>query len=119
MKHFHAHIYFTSDNINPANELANKALLKPEFLFCKIYTKPVGPHPLGMIEVHFKENNLDDCRNWLQANRGLFSVLIHIDTGDDVIDHTENIEWLGAPVKIDFSFFELIKTHPDLKVHAD
>jgi aromatic ring-cleaving dioxygenase len=73
-----------------------------------------------MIEVHFMEPQLSRCREWIQKNRGNFSVLIHIDSGlDDVKDHTENIEWLGEPVKLDFEFFELIKTRPDLKVHQD
>ena len=119
MKRLHGHIYFIPEDFVKAEELYEKALLNAEFLYCKIHSKPIGPHPLGMIEVHFNENNLESCRNWLQANRNSLSVLIHIDTGDDVVDHTENIEWLGAPVEIDFSFFELIKTRPDLKVHQD
>lgn len=117
MKRYHGHIYFIPDDFDKAKELYEKALLNSEFSYNKIYTKPIGPHPLAMIEVHFKENSLENCRHWLQANRNSFSVLIHIDTGDDILDHSENIEWLGTPLKIDFTFFELIKTRPGLKVH--
>lgn len=119
MKHLHGHIYFISNDLNKAQELYRKALSKTEFTYCKMYNNPIGPHPLGMIEVHFKENHLESCRHWLETNRNSLSVLIHIDTGDDVLDHSENIEWLGSPVAIDFAFFELIKTRPDLKVHKD
>lgn len=119
MKNYHAHIYFPQDAIADAEMLYGNALKNPDFSYCKIHTKPIGPHPTGMIEVHFKENQLASVRSWLINNRKTFSTLIHIDTGDDVKDHSEDIEWLGTPVKIDFDFFELIKTKPDLKVHQD
>lgn len=119
MKNYHAHIYFAPHYFDKANELYKKALSKSEFSFCKIYDRPIGPHPLAMIEVHFKEDCLDECRNWFETNRNSLSILIHIDTGDDIKDHSENIEWLGTPLKIDFSFFDLIKSRPDLKVHQD
>ena len=119
MKNYHAHVYFPLSEWDKAEEFYSLALSKSEFSFCKIYDRAVGPHPLPMIELHFKENFLESSRTWLEVHRNLFSILIHIDTGDDVKDHSENIEWLGAPLKIDFSFFELIKTQPHLKVHPD
>ena len=120
MKRFHAHVYFMPDELPKAEEFVKKARLKPEFSFCELAPNLVGPHPRAMIELHFRESDHAECTKWIKDNRGSFSVLIHIDTGiDDVKDHTENIQWLGQPLDLDFSFFELIKTRPDLKVHQD
>ena len=112
MKLYHAHVYFKSFGLR-----AQDFYLEASKVFKSIWVskKPVGPHPLPMIELHFVE--LEPNREWLIANHGDFSVLIHEETGEDVRDHTEAIEWLGEPLKLDFNFFELIKTRPDLKVH--
>ena len=56
--------------------------------------------------------------DFLKAHHGELSVLIHQDTGDDAIDHSENIVCLGEPVVLDFGFFELIKSRPDLKINS-
>ncbi len=72
-----------------------------------------------MIEVHFLEVDLVKVQPWLDQQRGDLSILIHEETGNDVRDHSEKIMWLGSPVFIDFEFFELIKMHPELKIHKD
>lgn len=117
MKYFHAHIYFKAKDIDYARSLANKVRSQDNFEKVEFYEKPIGPHPLGMIEAHFREPCRKTITEWLTQNHGKFSVLIHEDTGDDVKDHTDDIVWLGEELKIDFSFFELIKTHPELRVH--
>lgn len=117
MKSYHAHVYFHSDELEAARSFRARASSQTQFDFSGIAERPVGPHPLGMVELHFNETQLNWARTWLEQNRKAFSVLIHEDTADDIKDHTENIQWLGAPVKLDFSFFELIKTRPDLVIH--
>lgn len=116
-KRFHAHIYFEPKDLESARSLAEKARVISQFEFVTISELPVGPHPTGMIEIHFSEPSHSLAIDWIKNNRGTFSGLIHQDTGDDLKDHTDNILWLGPKVPLDFSFFELIRRRPDLRIH--
>lgn len=117
MKHFHIHTYFKPQNLEDARLLFSKISQSGLFLFSKMVEKPGGPHPTGMIEAHFSEPIYHTVVEWMEFHRGLFSVLVHEDTDDDVRDHTEGIRWLGNPVELDFGFFELIKRRPELRVN--
>lgn len=117
MKHFHAHIYFESDQQPEITKLRLLALSDTLFTLNKLHEKPVGPHPKAMLELHFTDVAYERAMAWLKANCFSFSVLIHQDTGDDFKDHTDDIHWLGEVLPINFSFFELIQSHPELRVH--
>lgn len=117
MKHFHAHIYFEPNCIESARTCSEKADSSGLFTFVKIHEKPVGPHTIGMIEVHFSDQVYPTALGWLEVNRGAFSVLVHQDTGNDLEDHTNGARWLGEVVPLDFGFFELIKVKPGLRIH--
>ncbi len=117
MNLFHAHIYVDDQNLDEIHKLSTLANLSNIFIHQEIYKKPIGPHPLGMLELHFNDQFYSKAIEWLKNHHNNFSTLIHKDTGDDVRDHTENILWLGTPLKIDFSFFELIKKYPELRIH--
>ena len=118
MMHFHAHIYFNEENRAEARHLAERIKLVDIFQCISLSSKPIGPHPLGMIEAHFNNLSYNLALKWLMNHRGEYSVLIHQDTGDDFKDHTDNILWLGPPLPLNFSFFELIKKNPELQIHS-
>lgn len=118
-KHFHAHIYFNHGDLAQARSLMEQAKLVSRFDVVKIHEKPVGPHPLAMVEIHFNDLSYAFSLEWIAAHRGIFSVLVHQDTGDDWKDHTDGIRWLGPTLPLDFTFFELIQRRPDLRVHQD
>jgi len=117
MNRFHAHVYFASGDLERARFLVNRAGLMNLFELVKLHEQPIGPHPTAMIEVHFSEQFYIAALDWLEANRGVFSVLIHQDTGDDFKNHTDGIQWLGKRMPLDFNFFELIQIHPELEIH--
>ena len=117
MTQFHAHIYFAPHEIELANVLVQDAVSSKVFNSIKLFEHAVGPHPTAMIEMHFDDRSHNLAVNWVKAHRKNFSVLIHQDTGDDIKDHTDGIHWLGEMLFLDFDFFELIKTRPDLRVH--
>ncbi len=121
MKNYHAHIYYELKDEKQALELYERAelLLGSEITFAKWFGKRVGPHPTPMFELQFNINNFYFMKKWLNEHRGTFSVLIHEDTGNDVRDHIEGITWLGTPLKINFEFFDLILTKPELRVHPE
>ncbi len=117
MKHFHVHIYFEPDTLERARLLAERASLMDLFEFVKLHEQPIGPHPTGMIEAHFNQPSYHSVSDWVKANRGAFSALIHSDTGDDIKDHTDGIAWLGKELPLDFDFFKLIEAHPEFRIH--
>jgi aromatic ring-cleaving dioxygenase len=117
---YHAHIYYHPDQRNFAERF--RLSIKMALGDClqkvsDLIDSAHGPHPIPTFEIHFDEKYLTMVRNFLQTHHADLSVLIHQDTGNDVPDHSENIEWLGEPVALDFGFFELIKTRPDLKIN--
>lgn len=117
MKHFHVHIYFEDRELEQAHRLQQTARFFKAFDKVKLEKKAIGPHPSGMIELHFWEIYFSDVTAWLETNRGSFTAMIHEDTGDDFKDHTDGIHWLGPKKPLDFSFFELILKRPELKIH--
>ncbi len=117
MRHFHAHIYFEPNRLESARLLSERAELSGLFGFVQLRGQPVGPHPTGMIEAHFRESAHASVLVWLEANRGDFSVLVHEDSGDDFRDHTDGARWLGEGLPLKFDFFALIQENPELRVH--
>ena len=115
----HAHTYFLPDQRHQIGELSHLILNLNFITFHQIYERAIGPHPLPMLEFHFSADRKAEVASVLAQHDGAFSTLLHFDTGDDVRDHVEGITWLGQPLPIDFDFFELIKQHPELKVHPD
>jgi len=55
-----------------------------------------------MFEVNvFNPEQLGTLLSWFVANRGPCSVLVHPNTGNDVLDHTTHATWLGDKVPLD------------------
>ena len=67
----------------------------------KMWDKPIGPHPISMFEIDFKDPALfGRLVQFYQLNHGRLSVLIHPRTGDDLKDHTVHALWLGHKVRL-------------------
>lgn len=116
----HAHIYYPLEQKPIAVEIHSSIAshLAGQFTFLsELNEGPLGPHPLPSFEVHFQEEHLPRLRSFFETHRRGLSVLIHRDTGNDPLDHRENIEWHGNPVPLDFGFFDLILRHPELRIH--
>lgn len=116
MKQFHAHVYFQENEIEQIKVFQTEALQSP-LKFWKLFENRVGPHSLPMLELRFNGANEERAVEWLTQNRGIFSVLIHEDTGDDVKDH-EKARWLGKVLPIHYEFFETVKNDPKLAIHS-
>src|ERR1700704_7060702 len=56
----------------------------------------VGPHPQSMYQIAFPREMLASFVPWLMLNRDGLIVLLHPETGDDLIDHTDHAVWYGA-----------------------
>ena len=92
---YHAHIYFSPEQRQPAEELKNRFESDPSVLFVGRMTEgKAGPHPIPQYEVHFLQESLEQVRKMIRAS-GLLA-LVHPLTDDDLADHTSLGEWIGG-----------------------
>lgn len=103
---YHAHIYWKND------KQRNVAINMRTFLedaggeLGRIWDKPIGPHPTSMYQVKYDDSNKDHIESYIKNNIGDLSVLLHNDTGNDLEDHTQDVIWLGDPIKLDLKAFK-------------
>lgn len=103
---FHAHIYFTAETRDVAQTLLNQIVreLGPILRYAgKLIDRPIGPHPVPMFEIDFLPQHFLEVVTFLMANHRGLSALIHPQTGEDLLDHSEHALWLGKqlPLKLD------------------
>jgi DOPA 4,5-dioxygenase len=102
---YHAHVYFRDDELEPATRLhaeAQRALGEVATIW-PMRKRRVGPHALPMFEIEFPHAHRPTVLDWVTANHGPFTVLLHPETGNDLVDHTEHAVWLGEPLPLDLS----------------
>ena len=92
---YHAHIYFSPEHRQPAEELQNRFESDPGVLVVGRMTEgKAGPHPIPQYEVHFLKESLEQVRKMMRTS-GLLA-LVHPLTDDDLADHTSLGEWIGG-----------------------
>jgi aromatic ring-cleaving dioxygenase len=108
---YHAHIYFEPRERAAADRLRQRlSEVKGVKEFASVLfvgelrDEPVGPHPQGQFEIHFREDALPQVTGLLRAT-GL-TVLVHPLTDDDLADHTSLGQWLGEPLPLDLSVLD-------------
>jgi len=105
VKGYHAHVYYDD------NSYATAALIR-EQLSDRFSVKlgrwrddPVGPHPRAMYQVAFKPDLFAAIVPWLMLNRAGLTVLVHPETGNDFLDHSEHSLWIGKELKLNLDMF--------------
>ncbi|KAL0481757.1 hypothetical protein AKO1_012357 [Acrasis kona] len=75
-------------------------------LYIKMFTAPIGPHPIPMFEIDIPQAHpkFSDILSWIMINRGNSSALLHPNTGDEMKDHTVSATWVGQPVPLNFEY---------------
>jgi len=108
-KGYHIHIYCEVQEIGACKAVRAKMLSELNLISGAgpVRSGPVGPHPLPMFEAWFDSEHLDRVVRWVMKNRNGFSVLIHPLTGDDLSDHRDHAMWLGRPLPLDLSVFNV------------
>jgi aromatic ring-cleaving dioxygenase len=102
---YHAHIYFEPGERAAAKRFKqrlseSKCVGQLALLFVgELRDQPVGPHPKGQFEVHFREDALPQVVAVIKET-GL-TALVHPLTDDDLADHTSLGQWIGAPLPLD------------------
>jgi DOPA 4,5-dioxygenase len=116
---YHAHVYFKNISDVDYFDRIKKGALGQGLTYHMLANRPVGPHPFPMAEFHFSKAQYEKVKIFFQEihNQLGLTTLLHIDTGDDLFDHSEGAEWVGPMVDLDFEFFELIKRDPSKRIH--
>ena len=104
---WHAHVYFDVDQAAAAQVLCETMRDKLNVPMGRLHTVPVGPHPRGSCQMTIPRDNIGAALEWLFAHRGDFTVFVHGNSGDDWIDHTRHILWVGSAEMLNLSIFEL------------
>lgn len=103
---FHAHVYFDAGTVAVARALCEAARDRFAIAMGRMHERPVGPHPDWSCQLTVPPEKFGEVVPWLALNRGRLNVFIHAETGDDLIDHTRHVMWLGQSRPLDVSQFE-------------
>ncbi len=98
---YHAHIYYDPTTRETAARVREGLGARFDVRLGRWHDKPVGPHPISMYQVAFAFAEFPRVVPWLMVHREGLDVLVHPETGDDVIDHTDHAMWLGTKIDLD------------------
>jgi len=106
-KNYHFHLYYPVEMIEKAKNILDKLKQEKEDIqIGTIWDKPVGPHPVGSCQIKITDKNFYEMIEWFFINRQGLSLFIHADTGDDHIDHTDYVLWMGKEYKLNLDIFK-------------
>lgn len=104
-KAYHAHLYYEVTDIQKAHALIQKINENFELQIGRVWDRPVGPHPIGSCQVTVTEKDFSIFIPWLMKHRGEIDVFIHACSGDDYLDHTQFVMWLGKSYELKLDIF--------------
>ena len=92
---YHAHVYFDAESVEPVKALRAEIEEHFDIQMGRFHEKNVGPHPRWSYQVAFGGDLFGKIIPWLTINRRGLTVFVHGCIGEDIIDHTEHVCWLG------------------------
>ena len=102
---WHVHVYFDAQSLDQARALCEQAAQKFAVKMGRVHEKPVGPHPCWSCQLAFMPEVFDSIVPWLSLNRDGLTILIHPQTGEDLIDHRDYAIWMGQSMDLNLSIF--------------
>lgn len=104
MEKFHAHIYFTENEIDLAKQVREDLIVAiPQLTYVgELIQKPVGPHSRPMFEIHIPSSDINTIARIIDRKRAGLSVLIHPAQEDELAAHTVFARWLGEKLPLNF-----------------
>lgn len=105
---YHAHIYFSGeDETRRARALCDriKSAFADRFAVGRFHGRPVGPHPRGSCQITIQPGDLETALPWLASNRDGLTLFCHLNTGNDLPDHTDHVIWLGESESLRLELF--------------
>ena len=105
VQRFHFHVYYEKEQRKEANALIDKVSRFDYVAVGRMHDKALGPHPVGSCQLTVDRNHFLELTLWLMQNRGSLSIFVHHLSGDDLIDHTDYVMWLGDSNQLNTSMF--------------
>ena len=106
IREYHAHIYYDPGTRDRAARLRERvAAAFPAVILGRWHDAPVGPHPQSMYQIAFPRELLAAFLPWLMLNRDGLTVLLHPETGNDYVDHSDHAAWFGAVLPLRLEVF--------------
>lgn len=106
IKAYHAHLYYIDEaGVEMARKIAQSASELFDINVGRFHLKPVGPHPVWSCQLSFTAETYGVIIPWLMFNRESLDVFVHPVTGNDYLDHTQAVSWLGKSYRLDTSIF--------------
>jgi len=102
---WHAHVYFDTATAPVAERVRNEVAERFDIRMGRWHERLVGPHPRWSYQIAFTPDLLGEMLSWLALNRDGLTVLIHPETGDDLIDHTAHAVWMGEMLDLNLEMF--------------
>jgi aromatic ring-cleaving dioxygenase len=103
--HYHAHIYYDPAATRERAARLREAIVAtfPDAIVGRWHDRLVGPHLRSMYQVAFPSTMLASFLPWLMLNRDGLTILLHPESGNAYLDHTDHAAWLGEklPVLLD------------------
>lgn len=117
MEKFHAHIYFTDNEIELAQQVRNDLIRAiPQLTYVgELIPKPIGPHSRPMFEIHIPAAEIDHIAPVIDKKRAGLSVLIHPVQDDELAAHTVFARWLREKLELDLNILNPIKDTQRIK----
>ena len=105
---YHAHIYFTLDEMALASQVRENILKAlPQLSYTgQLIPIPIGPHPKPMFEIHIPAANINYAMASIDALRQGLSVLIHPVQHDEMAAHTIDSRWLGEKLPLNLEILK-------------
>ncbi len=104
---YHAHVYYTDAEGRARAERLRRLIDENfEVVLGRWRDEPVGPHPQPMYQVAFATDEFARIVPWLMLNRDGLTILVHPETGDQVVDHRDQPLWLGESLDLDIAWLE-------------
>jgi DOPA 4,5-dioxygenase len=105
IRDYHAHVYFDADSVAQAVDLCTRARDRFGVTMGRVHEKCVGPHPMWSCQLAVGGDVFAEVLSWLALNRNGLIVFAHLNTGNDLKDHTDHVIWLGQSVELKLSVF--------------
>ncbi|WP_111638264.1 DOPA 4,5-dioxygenase family protein [Marinomonas shanghaiensis] len=106
IKAFHAHLYYCDEaGVELAKKVAEQASELFDIRVGRFHQKPVGPHPVWSCQLFFAAETFGQIIPWLMLNRQSLDVFVHPLTGNEYVDHTQGVSWLGKSYELDIAQF--------------
>ena len=95
----HMQVYYT--DVSVALQVHRELFASfPDAILFPPVSRPVGPHPLPMFEVHIAPKMAGAVAEWLEKHSAGLTALLHPHTGDVIADHLTLSKWVRGPLEL-------------------